>query len=136
MLGLLRVEFRKINVDRHRTVSEIRSIEIEIETKPLIFLDELLDFPKTQCRGLRNRVRVGNRVSFFYVLVFSAFQVTSCVDTKGETSKFESRFCRHSGVRMRWTREKLQLWGRFKTGISSRWTFIYVIIVNVTAESR
>ena len=98
MLGLLRVEYRKINVDRHRTVSKIRSIEMEMETKPLIFLGELLDFPKTQCRGLRNRLSVGNRVSFLYVLVFWT--------SKAETFEILKSILQAS---RRWTRENLQL---------------------------
>ena len=58
--GLLRIEYRKINVDHnetHETVSKIEAIENRNsnETFDLSWMSYFI-FPKRQCRGLRNRV--------------------------------------------------------------------------------
>ena len=78
----------------------------KIRVRPYDRLDELLDFPKTQCRGLRNRVRVGNRVvSFSFTCSYPS--ASSCVDAAREKLR-NGGFCRHSSALHSWTtREKL-----------------------------
>lgn len=119
--GLLLIEHRKMNVDPHELTSMKLSQEIRVNTstnrlrltawkmdrnqndpqklsriETRDIPDELLRFPKTlprRCRGLRNRVWVGNRGCFFYV---QAFRRSSCVgNTRGKNAKnFEGRFKR------------------------------------------